>query len=1072
MKSKFMLLLAFLYVSIGLVTAQTLAVSGVVTSEEDGLPVVGASVLVKGTTLGTVTDIDGKFSISNVPSSAKTLQISFIGMQSQEVAIKSGTIRVVLNSDSELLDEVMVVAYGTAKKSSFTGSASTIKSEKLEQRITSNVSNALAGQVAGVQITSSDGAPGSSASVRIRGIGSMSASNSPLYVVDGVPFDGSINTINSADIESMTVLKDAAANSIYGARGANGVILITTKKGQSGEAKITVDAKWGSNKRAVPNYDVIDSPAQYYETMYRAMYNSQAYNGASAAAAYAYADKNLLNTENGGLGYLVYTVPSGEKLIGTNFKLNPNATLGYSDGEYYYTPDDWYDEIFGGGNLRQEYNINVSGKSDKLSYYASAGYLDDSGIIKNSGFSRYTGRGNVDYQAKKWLKIGTNMAYTQTTLHQNGSTSWGSQGNLFYVTNLIAPIYPMYVRSTDGDIMHNETTGYVVYDNGSTATNFKRAFMNPARPAAGIDNDRYTDINSVFSGKWYANITPVEGLTLTANISAMESNDRINALYSRWGSSNETADGSTYVRHYRQSGVNTQYLATYTHTFSDKHNIDILAGYEQYKLKIQSLTGENDHLYDPFIGELNNAGGTSNKNLRSYTDNYMTEGILSRVQYNYDGKYFLSGSYRRDASSRFHKDNRWGNFGSIGGAWLISKENFMEDFSDWIDMLKIKASWGVQGNDNILDLSGYQNYYPYQDQFNITYSESTGEYSKTMAYKGNKDLTWETSYAFNAGVDFELFKGRLTGTVEYFSRKTKDLLYNQPVPLSSGISIGSIPTNVGSIVNKGVEIDLNAVVLKGRDFEWNVNFNLTHYKNKITDLADNVKETGIKGSSYIYKIGGSLYQSYLKQYAGVDVETGQALYYVDPDKGDYSTTTNYEKAQQADLGSTLAKVYGGFGTSLNAYGFDLSVQLSYQLGGKLYDGTYQAMMHTGYSSMAGTNWSKDILKAWTPENRYTDVPRLCSSDASYQLDSSRFLTSSDYLSINNVTLGYTLPKPWLRNLGISSLRLYVTGDNLGVISARKGLDPRSRLGTGSSTTAGSYTYSAMRNISGGITISF
>ncbi|ADV45201.1 TonB-dependent receptor [Bacteroides helcogenes] len=1066
MKRKLMLLLTCLFMSIGLVTAQTSTVSGVVISDEDGEPVVGASVLVKGTSMGEVTDIEGKFSIGNVPSSAKTLQISFIGMQGQEVAIKRGAIlRIVLKADAEMLDEVMVVAYGTAKKSAFTGSASTIKSEKLEQRVTSNVSNALAGQVAGVQITSSDGAPGSSATVRIRGIGSMSASNAPLYVVDGVPFDGAINTINPSDIESMTVLKDAAANSIYGARGANGVILITTKKGQSGEAKVTVDAKWGSNKRAVPNYDIIDSPAQYYETMYKALYNSQAYKGASAAASYAYADKNLLDVKNGGLGYQIYTVPEGEKLIGTNFKLNPNATLGYSDGDYYYTSDDWYDEIFGKGNLRQEYNVNVSGKSDKLSYYASVGYLDDSGLIKNSKFSRYTGRGNMDYQAKKWLKIGTNMAYTQSTSHQNGSTSWGSSANLFYLTNMIAPIYPMYVRDATGNIMHNETTGYVIYDNGATSTNFQRAFMSPARPAASIDNDRYTNTNSTFNGKWYANITPIEGLTLTANISATESNQRINALYSRWGGSNETSDGSAYVRSYRLSGVNTQYLAAYTHTFADKHNIDILAGYEQYKLKIQSLTGQNDHLYDPFIGELNNAGGTSNKKLNSYTDNYMTEGILSRIQYNYDGKYFLSGSYRRDASSRFAESHRWGNFGSIGGAWLISKEAFMGELK-WIDMLKLKASWGIQGNDNI------GNYYAYQDQFDVTYSETTGEYSKTMTYKGNKDLTWETSYAFNAGIDFELFKGRLTGTMEYFSRKTKDLLYNQPVPLSSGITTGSIPTNVGSIVNKGLELDINAILLKGRNIEWSANFNLTHYRNKITDLANNVKETGIKGSSYIYKIGGSLYQSYLKQYAGVDVETGQALYYVDPDNGNYSTTTDYSKAQQADLGSTLAKVYGGFGTTLNFYGFDFTVQLSYQLGGKLYDGTYQAMMHTGYASMAGTNWSKDILNAWTPDNRYTDVPRLCASDASYQLDSSRFLTSSDYLSINNITLGYTLPKAWLRTIGISSLRLYVTGDNLGVISARKGLDPRSRLGTGSSITAGNFTYSAMRNISGGITLSF
>ena len=1007
-------------------------------------------------------------------SSAKTLVVSFIGMATQEVGIKPN-LNISLKLDTETLDEVIVVAYGTAKKSSFTGSASSIKADKLEARVVSNVTNALSGQVAGVQSMSTNGQPGKSAKIRIRGIGSMSSSNDPLYVVDGVPYDGDVASINPADIENMTVLKDAAANAIYGARGANGVILITTKSGQQGEAKITVDAKWGSNRRAVPNYNVMTSPAQYYETMYRALYNAKAYNGSTAEEAHAYANKNLLDTNNGGLGYQVYTVPNGQNLIGTDFKLNPNATLGYSDGEYYYTPDNWYDEIFGKGNLRQEYNITVSGKTDKLSYFASAGYLDDSGIIDNSSFTRYTGRGKVDYQAKTWLKVGTNMAYTYQNTHSPGSQdNWGSSGNLFYVTNLIAPIYPMYVRNSDGTLAVNSNTGNLVYDNGSTSTNSKRAFMNMARPAGNIAMDRYNRYTDALSGKWYAVITPLEGLSLTTNIAANVSNDRTNNLYSRWGGSNTTSDGSAYVAHNRQFGINTQYLASYVRSFADNHNLDLLVGYELYKYKNQVLNGSNDHLYDPFIGELNNAGGTSNKQVESYTDNYMTEGILSRVQYNYDGKYFLSASYRRDASSRFSKDNRWGNFGSIGGAWLMSQENFMEGLK-WIDMLKVKASWGVQGNDHLLMTLGgysYNNWYAYQDQFKVTYSEDTKQYSLVNLYKGNKNLTWETSYAFNAGVDFELFGSRLNGTIEYFSRKTVDLLYNQPVPLSSGISIGSIPQNVGSIMNKGIEIDLNGVIIRNKDLEWSMNFNLTHYSNKITDLADNVKETGIKGSSFIYEIGGSLYESYLKSYAGVDRTTGSALYYVDPDNGDYSTTDNWSKAQLAHQGNTLPKVYGGLGTSLSAYGFDFSIQMAYQLGGRIYDGTYQAIMHTGFSSMAGTNWSKDILKAWTPENPNTDIPRLCASDNSYQLDSNRFLASSDYLSLNNITLGYTLPKKWMKAMQISNLRLYVAADNLAVLSARKGLDPRMSLGTGSSTTSGNYTYSPMRTIAGGLTVTF
>lgn len=455
----------------------------------------------------------------------------------------------------------------------------------------------------------------------------------------------------------------------------------------------------------------------------------------------------------------------------------------------------------------------------------------------------------------------------------------------------------------------------------------------------------------------------------------------------------------------------------------------------------------------------------------------MTEGILSRLQYNYDGKYFLSASYRRDASSRFHKDHRWGNFGSVGGAWLINHEKFMENVK-WVNMLKLKASWGVQGNDRLLiTVNGVQrdNWYAYQDQYDVNYAN--GQYSLILKYKGTKDLTWETSYAFNIGTDFELFNNRLNGTIEYFSRKTVDLLYNKPIPVSSGISTGYEPTNVGDIMNKGVELDLNGIILRGKDYEWAMNFNLTHYTNKITALdPDLEKNGGQKGSYYIYRVGGSLYQSYLKTYAGVDPDTGKALYYVDPDNGDYTKTSNYEEAQQADQGTTLPKVYGGLGTSVRFYGFDFSLQLSYQLGGKYYDGAYQEYMHNGNSGMQGTNWSTDIRKAWTPDNRYTDVPRLSASDASYQQDSSRFLVSSDYLSLNNITLGYTIPKRLTSKLGLSHCRVYLTADNVALLSARKGLDPRLGLGLGSSTAeSGANTtssYSAMRTITGGISLTF
>ena len=342
-----------------------------------------------------------------------------------------------------------------------------------------------------------------------------------------------------------------------------------------------------------------------------------------------------------------------------------------------------------------------------------------------------------------------------------------------------------------------------------------------------------------------------------------------------------------------------------------------------------------------------------------------------------------------------------------------------------------------------------------------------------MSYKGNVDITWETSYAFNTGFDFSFFGDRLGGTVEYFNRTTVDLLYNKSVPSSSGITAGYIPTNVGSILNQGLELDLYGTLISTSNFNWTVNFNLTHVDNRILELDDDVKDTGIRSSSSILKIGGSMYQAYYRKYAGVDPDTGQALYYMDPDNGDWSTTTDYNLAALADCGDTMAKVYGGFGTTLNFYGFDVSAQFSYQLGGRLYDGTYQNLMHSGCSQMAGTNWHEDILNSWSPSNPDTNIPRLDASDNTYESDSDRFLTSSNYLSINNVTVGYTFPENWVKKLHIASVRVYATGDNLWVFSARRGLDPRMSFGaTGGSNSNGNFTYSAMRSISGGITITF
>ena len=981
----------------------------------------------------------------------------------------SGIINVELHPDSEFIDETIVVAYGTATRSSFTGSASMINSESIESRAVTNVTSALAGTAPGVQIISSSGDPASSqATIRIRGIGSMSASNAPLYIVDGMPYDGSISEINPNDVESMSVLKDAAASAIYGARGANGVILITTKRARGGDAVIKFDARWGSNSRLIPQYDVITDPAEYYETHYRMMYNSQIYAGKTEQEAYAYADATLFDQNNGGLGYQVFTVPSGEKFIGENFKLNPKATLGYSDGEYYYIPDNWYKETFH-NSFRQEYNLSVSGSKDKFNYYASMGYLDDGGIVSNSDFQRYTARINADYQAKKWLKVVTNISYGHTDSQTASySSSFGSSANVFYITNNMGPIYPLYVRDAEGKIMYEN--GMKVYD--ANQTNFIRPNIvgNAVRDNEVNSQKNYSDM---ISGKFGATATIIKGLTVTANIGLMNENNRYNALYSQFGSSSGT-DGQAYVSNDRYFAVNTQCLTEYKTDFNGSlHSLEVLAGYEFYKLQTQSLEGQNDHLYNPFIGELGNADGTKGKKTSSYTVDYMTQGFLARTQYNYGEKYFLSASYRRDASSRFADDHRWGNFGSIGAAWLISSEPFMQE-AYWISMLKLKASWGVQGNDNLYPNASYaRKYYPYADNYTHSYNEETGEYSLTLAYKGNTDLTWESSQSFNIGIDFELLGGYLNGSIEYFSRKTTDLLYSKDVPLSSGNPTGFYPVNVGSILNRGFESSFYGNIFSTRNIQWSWNLNISHYHNEILSLDESIPAEGIRGSNYIYKVGGSLYEAYMYKYAGVDSESGKGLYYFLDENGNMQTTDIFSDADQFECGSVLPKVYGGFGTSLRVYGFDLSAQFSFQSGGRYYDGTYQSLMHT--DSSVGSAWHKDVLKSWSDDNRNSDIPRLDGDTSIGQSPVDRFLISSDYLSINNVTIGYTFPDKWMAKIKAGSIRVYFTADNLAVASARKGVDPRFSMGLGSFTSGSglnSGSYSAMRTLTGGLTITF
>src|SRR5690554_21737 len=1052
MKRKLTMVLALFFIGIGIVVAQT-QVRGNVT-DASGEPLIGVTIQVKGTTQGTVTDFDGNFSLS-APTGG-TLVVSYVGFVTQEVPV-SASVNIILHTDTELLDEVIVVAYGTSTRGTFTGSAGVVDSEKLEMRQISNVSNALSGNVAGVQILSNDGQPGSSATVRIRGVGSINAGMDPLYVVDGIPFDGDLSSLNPSDIASMTVLKDAASTALYGARGANGIIMITTKQGK-GASTINFEARYGVNSRSIRNYDVLTSPKNYIEQSYQAIYNAGIYNlNYDPVSANRYANQRITTETEGGSGYTIYTVPEGELLVGTNGMLNPNATLGYNDGEFFYTPDNWADETFS-NNPRQEYNISISGGNERGNHYVSFGYLNDQGVVSNSGFERFSTRFNGDFKVKEWLKVGANMNYNfSDSRFSDENTATSSSGNAFFIANYVAPVYPIYVRN-GSDQQIALLNGKTMYDYGDgQSTNFSRSFMSIANPAGDLMFGMTNYAMDVLNSSWYAELTPLEGLTLTARYGLNVNNRKYSDLGNAYMGQSSSYGGTAYQQLNRYYGFNQQYLAHYNYELDHLNNFDITVGYDEYSYSNQMLYASGQNLYNPESFYVSNAidnlrgGGTLNE--------YSTRGIISRLNYSHDNKYFGNIAYRRDASSRFHPDKRWGNFWSASGAWMMSDEEFMSSVS-WINMLKLKASFGQQGNDNI------GNYYAWLDQFKMTGADGVFA-DGALIYKGNEDLSWETSTSYNIGVDYAMFNNKLSGSLEYFGRRSGDMLYNKPTAGSLGYT--SIPMNIGSMTNSGLELDLNWNVVNNRDINWDVYFNATSIKNKINELHPDLEGKMIDGTR-IYEEGESMYRMYLVEYGGVNPENGVAQYWAtDPDTEERYLTEDYAVAQNYRIATKdlLPKVYGGFGTSITAYGFDAGIQFAYQLGGKIFDSGYQRLMHSGLSGSAGFNWHKDIYNAWTPENTNTDVPRLNANDRYASSTSTRFLTSSNYLSLNSVSLGYTIPVQKLASVDISRIRIYMVAENVGILTSRKGLDPRQSYI--SATTA---LYTPIRSVSGGVSLTF
>ncbi len=1028
MKRKLTMFLALFFLGIGIVQAQT-QVRGTVV-DEAGEPVIGATVQVKGTTQGTITDTNGNFTLS--ASAGGTLVVSYVGKITQEIPVTASP-RIVLFEDSEILEEVMVVAYGTARKESFTGSASVVKSTDLIKRNASSVTKAIEGTVSGIQVTSGGGQPGSGAEIRIRGIGSMNASNAPLYVVDGIPYDGYMSAINPNDIEAISILKDASASALYGARGANGVVIITTKKGKTGDVKVSLKADWGISNRSVPPYKTVGIK-EYMELNYE-LYGAE------------------FMSELGGEFYNPYNITS-DNLMDENGRVKPDAVLRWNEN--------WFTEAEEKNALRQDYQLSVSGGTEKAQYLMSLGYLDEEGILRGTKFDRLSAGLSLDFIPNNFMKTGLSLRSSLTK--QNTSSSSGSYyTNTWYSAQLMGPIYPVFLKNSKGmDVL--DENGEKIYDYGSNRPHGKNS-----NAIGDLKYNYRLGKNDNLSTRGYItfdtdrDIPFIRDLSFTMNIGA----DYYSRIYSNYANMEygQYVDqgGNIYKENIRNLSYTFNQLLNYNKGF-DLHSVDLLLGHEYYDLNYYYQTGEKKGFAFPGFYEFSAASTTTE--LTSRTDVYRVESYFSRLNYDFDNKYYLSFSYRTDGSSRFHKDERWGNFWSAGASYRISNEKFMKQFT-CLDNLSLKISYGEQGNDNLLTrnstfLNPQSLYYAWQGLYDLGYPVASNG-GVTPVGVENKDLKWEKNRNLNSGMEATLLKNRLRFSFEYFIKNTDNLLMYNPLPVSSGYA--DYPANVGSMRNTGFDMTIAGTPVKTKDFIWDITFLGSVIKNKVTGLNEG-RENMPPTNAYITKIGYPINSFYPVLHAGADPKTGKQLYKYYNDKDEEVITEKYDEANanRGDkniLGSRIPDFTGSINNVFNYRNIDLSWLLTFSVGGKVMDYTYLSLMST---RNAGSNMHEDLLKRWQKEGDVTDVPAL-SNDAKNITDF--YLVDASYFSIKNITLGYTLNKGWGRKLGIESLRASVTANNVYLYTHRKGLDPQYNF-----SGSNDYSYAPIRNISFGLNINF
>ncbi|MDB5224280.1 MAG: hypothetical protein JWN83_2947 [Chitinophagaceae bacterium] len=1014
---KFFLTLSAIFFLLINAMSQNRTITGKVT-DENGQGIPRASVIVKGTQIGTTTNSDGNFTL-NVPANAKTLVISSVNMNIQEVAVKSGNIDVALVPKANNLEEVVInVPYGVIKKTAFTGSEATVTSRSIEKQQVTSVTRALEGLVPGIMTTNGGGAPGSGASIVIRGFSSINGSSNPLYVLNGIPYDGSISSLSTDDIESVTVLKDAAASALYGSRAAGGVIMITTKTGKRGRPAVSATVRQGYLTRGIPEYDRV-GPKDYYELMWQATRNAFQYGqGQTAAVAGANASAQLTDANH--LVYNAYNVPGAQLVDPVTGKLNPAAQLLWNES--------WEDALFRVAP-RTNANVTVSGAGDKSDYYLSLGYLNESGIEKHTGYKRYNIRLNVNTAATNWLNVGTNLdgAYSENQgVLQSGSFT----SNPFYYSRNMGPIYPVY--------QHDKTTGAIILDaSGKPTLDYGVPAQMGARPYATNSNlvgslaldERSTkrfngNSNSFAEIKFSKNFSfkSTFGLGLTEDNGTTYQN-------SQFGDA-QNVSGRLTKSFNRQVSYTFNQVLNFNKSFG-RHSVRALVGHENYKWSNTVMSATKTGFQFPDIIQLNTATlteGTPSSSL----DKLRIESYFANVNYDFNQKYLLSASARRDGSSRFADSVRWGNFYSAGIGWRLSQESFLKNVS-WLNELKLKASYGEVGQDDIGLL------YPYRDYF---YGDGFGSYfgSNTVA---NPTLHWEKNKKFNVGFDFAILNNRVQGTIEYFNNVSQDLLFKVPLAPSSGSS--DVNQNIGSSKNTGIELQLGYNVIRKKNFDWRIDLNLTHIKNEVTKLPPNQTEKGIVSGTKKISLGHSIYDFWLKEFAGVDAANGEALFYKDvldangKATGSRVLTNNINSASFYYFGSAIPDINGGLTNSFRYKNFDLSVLLTFAYGGLFYDGNYSGLMSaSGY----GTALHTDILNRWQKPGDVTTVPKLQNAVANQEGQSNRFLFDGSYLNVKNITLGYTLSKPLLNRLHMGGAKLFANVDNAYLFTAKKGMDPQ------------------------------